>query len=342
MRTDALDRVRWERLATFTGGRDLEVEDLKREVDEVFGEPQLISATGSVLQGYGNADSDIDVYVVVPARVTAFPITSYKSRARIDLCYHSEGELRRRIELLRDEPWPRGDANRTAWLAQHRALDDVTRFALGVALHAETAWDETLCDLRRPWLAEQVVTWWEVEAYRRWVACEWLRDEKPFLAAQRAFEAVWLALESRNARDGHFYFTPKWSSLKLADRDDWRGLALLEHGLEFPLDETECGLFIDQQRDALEEILGRPPEESRGYQLQLWLAPGAEVWKVARSTVVARWAMRGVELPETSLMLADEGAGLVAAVDDPRSISPLHKQLFREDMLWLGVAEAAL
>ena len=41
------------------------------QVDDVFGEPLLVVATGSVLAGFGRPTSDIDVYVVVPEEVAS-------------------------------------------------------------------------------------------------------------------------------------------------------------------------------------------------------------------------------------------------------------------------------
>ena len=61
-------------------------EQVLDQVDDVFGEPLLVVATGSVLAGYGRPTSDIDLYVVVPEEVAStLPIMSYPRGARVDV-----------------------------------------------------------------------------------------------------------------------------------------------------------------------------------------------------------------------------------------------------------------
>jgi hypothetical protein len=320
-------------LTEFLAPYRLTLDDIRGELDDSFGEALLVVATGSVLQGYGNSRSDIDLFVVVERDVRALPLLSFTKGARVDTTFHTATTLDGQVAEARS-PWPpQAPCPQREWVRRKRALDTVTRFALSSVLSGSESWRAWRAELEQPWLLDALVTWWGVEAVRRRQAGRFFRDRNPFLSAQRYCEATVAALERRAARAGHLYFvsaTGKWLPEKLLAMRDASGLAACREAFSTPSPHyhERAEEFLAAELADLDHVASR-------WALELSVLDGTEAFPVGHSTVVARWQSRHVELPEPCEVPAPAATVWNGVVDDepPEPWSTL----LANDMLWVSV-----
>lgn len=321
------------RLADFLSPYGVTLDELRAAVEQALGQPLAVIATGSVLQGFGNERSDVDIFVVVEREnLTRLPIMSYQGTARIDTSYYGAAEFTGWLDALR-EPWPYASplSNRT-WVGQLRRLHAVTRFAAGLVLDARDDWRERLAGLRSPWLVDRVVEWWTTEAVRQRTAARWLSDSHPRLAAQRWCDAVLAALERRAALAGQLSLTQKWLPEKVKAVGDDEALAMVREVLRIPVAAAELPAYRSRCEELLERLLPVSP-----WYAELYYARGAQVMPVGDRTLVSRWGMRGVEVAVRDLPAIGEPEPVwrgAAGEDPPAPVL----SLFREDMLWLSIS----
>jgi hypothetical protein len=310
------------------------------QVSGAFGDPMLISMTGSLAAGYGNAESDVDVYVVVPDQVMQVPMVAYHEGLRIDVRYFSASEVRPWTQTLRAD-WPPAaeQGGRRPYVRRKGALHAAVRFAVGIDLQTGPEMSAWLADLRSSWLTETVADWWSAEAARRLVAARWLLTpgaagwERAWL---RHSDAVLAALEVHAARSGHIFFGPKWLSEKFAQTEDGVALADLDEAMRFGPD-GDLGRFAERCADvvARESIMD-------GLHWQLCPASGVAVDDYVGRRLVSRWGLRGVEYPAGGATVLDPvvaGEQVVWSGSlDQRPATAL-LDLFRADMLWLSVVK---
>jgi hypothetical protein len=323
-----------ERLDAFLARRGTTHEALVAAIDEPFGRPLLVVAAGSVLHGFGNERSDVDVNVVVDRDVTRLPIGSYAHDVLVDTKYFSAGEVEGWIATIRDDPWPPARLDRDGWVRRQAEIINCSRFACGLALSAQEQWRAWLAAIREPWLAERIVQWWRLESLRRELAARWLAPAKPLLAAVRAFESVLAALESRVAAAGQLYYGPKWLSEKLCIIDDTLGQQTLEEALRFPRFERDAPSYIAACTGM---VASARPVGGEQVRAQLWLLPGVRIQELDGRTLVSRWNLRGAEVSPSIALVARGGEPVWdAPLDAP---PPPHvATLFTEDMTWLSIA----
>ncbi|HYP41925.1 MAG TPA: hypothetical protein VEX13_16325 [Chloroflexia bacterium] len=325
------------RLDAFLAPHGTTREMIVAAVGEPYGRPLLVVATGSILHGYGNERSDIDINVVVERNVTQLPIPTFSQGVLLDTAYFGASEVKDWADVIRDQPWPPpGNFDRKLWRRSSSDLFRCTRLGYGLALTARDGWDGWMAEFREPWLAERVAHWWRIESARRQLGGRWLADAKPLLAAQRQFEAVLAALESRAASAGHPHSGPKWLSEKLRTLGDDEGLAVLREVMRAPVTEQEARGYIAQCEALLAELVG----SHDGLAAQLWYLPGVKLRKLDARTLVSRWDMRGIELrgevpgvPDPSKPIWEGG------LDVPPPSNVL--SLFTEDMTWLSIVARA-
>jgi hypothetical protein len=327
------------RLTEFLARYGSTPELLLSEVDSSLGEPLLVVATGSILHGFGNERSDIDISVVVDRdKLSTLPIVSYEHGLLHDAAYFGASEVEEWPSALRDHPWPpAGGLDRRAWRNRLKALSNSIRFGHGLTLIARDGWDRWVSELQQPWLLERVVEWWRVEAIRYSVGARWLATAKPLLAAQRHCEAILAALESRTAAAGEPFFGAKWLPEKLRMLGDQHGMATLRTVLRTPVTDREAARYSAQYEALLRDLL--PADWTRRLRAQLWYAPGVISRRVGDSTLVSRWDLRGVELHDGRLTSAGAHEpiweGELDALPDPHLLA-----LFVEDMTWLSIVAA--
>ncbi|MEU0061288.1 hypothetical protein [Streptomyces sp. NPDC006334] len=200
-----------KRFQEFLEERRLDLADVVGETDQGLGRPALAVAAGSVLAGFGNRRSDLDLLVLVENdQLTRFPIQSHEHGTLIDVNIRQASAVRDRTARLRDSSWPRfTTVTQEAWNHRRRTIKTASRLALGLKLVVTEPWESWHAGLREPWLARVVEQWWTVEAHRLARAARLLADDRPMAAAVRGREAVVAALNARAAAAGQIYFTEK-------------------------------------------------------------------------------------------------------------------------------------
>jgi hypothetical protein len=327
---DVLD----QRLAAFLELRGLSKDAVLKEADQGMGAPALAVAAGSVLAGFGNVRSDLDLLVLVEnENLKRFPIQSHEHGTLIDVGIRRASTVRDSAAALTAAPWPRFETvTEDAWNHRRRTLNTVSRLALGLPLAVVEPWYEWHAGLRRPWLQEALREWWVVEAHRLAQAARWLLDTKPLTAGVRAREAVVAALNAHSAEGGQLYFAAKWAGEKLKALGDEDNLRLLRTVLT-PADPRERVPFC---LDAVERLVG----PAAPLHAVLRWATGTGTMELDDRTVVDRWQLRALEVRR--LALPDgAGDGVIwsgpAGASLPEDLLPL----FVHNMVWLGVAHPA-
>ncbi|MFD3417533.1 hypothetical protein [Streptomyces decoyicus] len=320
------------RFQKFLEERGLDVGDVIGETDQGLGRPALAVAAGSVLAGFGNHRSDLDLLVLVENdQLTRFPIQSHRDGTLIDVNIRQASAVRDRTACLRDSSWPRfATVTQEAWNHRRRTIKTASRLALGLPLLVTEPWQEWHAGLREPWLARVIEQWWTVEAHRLGRAAQLLADERPMAAAVRGREAVVAALNARAAAAGEIYFTEKWVGEKLKAAGDHASLALLREVLTPPLAP------LDRVARCLRLVHELTAPEAPLHAVLRW-ATGIGTAPLDDRTVVDRWQLRALEIPRTDLPPAGSDDILWAGPTDAEPPADL-KRLFVHDMLWLGVA----
>lgn len=334
MEMDASEHLS-KRLDNFLASRAMSRETVLVSVDEPFGRPLLVVAAGSILQGVGNARSDLDIIVVVERKVSRLPLASYAQSVLIDPKYFDVAEAEGWPSAIRNSPWPPiGHIELARWGQRWERLLYATRFAYGLPLLARDGWDRWMDVFREPWLITQVCHWWRVEAVRRRIAARWLIGRKPMLAAQRQLEAVLAVLESRAAAAGHHFFGPKWLSEKLRAMEDKDGLAILGAIMRGPTREAEVAAYIERC-EALLDRLGIGGDDD-GLVAYLSYLPGTQVEARHGQIVVSRGNLRSVACRDSAVPRGNSGAPLwqggITAHPPPALLS-----LFAADMMWVSI-----
>lgn len=324
-------------MTEFLDRHNATIDGVRAHIGDALGEPLLVVAAGSVVQGFGNSRSDIDLNVVVDRiSMPMAPVLSFDSGLLHDATYFAAQEVRGWADSMHGQRWPAsGSLTRADWRRRLNELFHCVRIGHGVVLVANEGWDTWVLRLSEPWLNERVHEWWEVEIARCRLAGRWLSTSRPLLAAQRWSDALMAALQLRAAKAGELYFKPKWLPEKLRRLNDGFGMRAFAVALRLPASTGDATAHISQCQLMLEE-LGALPLLTDDLHAQLWLAPGVKLRALGRTTVVSRWDLRAVELPRTGLL---EGAPIwECGIDE--DLSPTLAELFAGDMLWLSLARA--
>lgn len=305
---------------------------LGEAADQGLGAPALAVAAGSVLAGFGNHRSDLDLLVLVEnEKLTRFPIQSHEHGMLIDINVRRASDVRDSAAGLTAGPWPRfATVTEPAWNHRRRVINTTSRLALGLPLIATPPWDDWHAGLRGAWLADVVEQWFTVEAHRLAQAARWLLDARPMAAAVRAREAVVAALNARAAAGGELYCTSKWVGEKLKLLGDADGLAVLRDVLEPPLAPRDR---VPHCLDLVERTVGA----AEPLHVVLRWAIGIGTMLFDDRTVVDRWQLRALETYRRDLPPQDSDAVIwsgPAGSVPPDDVLPL----FVHDMVWLGLA----
>jgi hypothetical protein len=283
------------------------VPELRDQVGDTFGSPLLIVATGSVLQGFGNEESDVDVMVVVDApRVTDVPINSHVLGLPVEVNYLHADEVLASGEAVEAGHHPPGDAaGRAGWQAGYRRLYYVGRLAVGLCLDGEPRWRDWQLRMRAA-LPAYAVAWWQAECLRRRSAARLLLDERPLLAAQRYCDAGMAALEAVAARAGELYVGAKWIGAKIArsGTDDQRAAYRLL--LDLPIAPAGVADYAKLAEDLIAQLAEEAalPEDP---EVVLTLQPGVELHRVHDRRLVHRHGIQGLELRDSDVGFPADG-----------------------------------
>lgn len=320
------------RLEAHIAPHGLTVAQVLEQVDDVFGEPLLVVAAGSVIAGYGNARSDLDLYVVVPDEVASMlPMMSYPKGARIDALLHGADSLTERHAWLA-QGWPGPEISPALHHRWRKTIDGLSRFGGGLPLAGDggtwEAWQRDLAADIPGWVAD----WWAVEAVRKQLAARvLLAAGKDRLAALKAGEALIHALDRRCARAGEPYFRWKWLGEKLRRLGDEQGLARFRLAVAPPVAAADCAAYARDVDALVTDLLA--DLDTTGWRAHLVPAPGTTRHPFGAETLVTRWSLRTVAVETDSVAATAESWD--HALDEPWAEDVTG--LYVEDMLWLGI-----
>lgn len=322
--------VRAQRLRNFLAGSELSAERVAAQVDDVFGEPLLIVATGSIIAGYGNALSDLDIYAVVERPVASqVPLMSYEQGKRIDVVLFGADEVRQHDAAI-GTGWPPRQTSAAEVTLQYRRLDALSRFALGARLSGDETWSTWHAGLTDR-VTTEILSWHAAEAIRCATAARWLLSTKPQVAALRAADALLSALEVRVAGRGEIYLMAKWLGEKLrilGDDDGWR---MFVRAMGAPYDPDQCARYVDEIVPLATELIRDSTPDALAGRFR-W-AEGVTHRSFGTQTLVSRWDLRTLQLDGDVPDLG--GAGSPVALDQP--LDGVLGRLFAANLLWFGI-----
>lgn len=312
------------------------VADLGREVDSALGTPLLIVAAGSVLQGFGNPGSDIDLHVLVHnARITDLPIPSRTLGVTVDVNYVDvDGARAAATTLTADAVLP---DTRARWRSAQRRLGQLGRFALGLALDGDDEWRAWQIGLR-PGVVAYAVKWRRADALRYRVAAELLAPTRPLTAAQRWCDAGLAALDALATDAGEAYVGSKWVGVKLERlgrtdlSDAYRRL------LDTPTTVADCPRYHDAARAMLGELTA--PWAPADPVVTVSAADGLAAWVgLGERALLHRYGLSGVECPPALARELTDPAwswcGRLSKLDDDL------RTLAGAGLLWLTARETS-
>lgn len=336
--TDISDAVMRRHLDEFLDSRGLTVADIPAEIDRALGEPVLVVASGSVLQGFGNPSSDVDLYAVIDREsITDFPMNSYRDGVHFDINFLKVSWLGGQLDALRTA----GKAgtllalpDRETWKVERRRLTQLNRLALGLALAGTEEWRGWQAELRGLW-PRHLTTWWKTEAVRYRTAATVLEDIHPLQAALRHGDAYMRALSALCAEAGELYYMDKWLGSKLR-RLGWHDLVeRFEAVVDLPADAGSAVEYAGRVAGWYDEVTA--PWELPEPWLVLHPADGVTQWRANRKLLVHRYGLRGVEfLAEHEKQVTSYDLPWTGRVAD---LTEEHRTLIREGLVWLSVLE---
>jgi hypothetical protein len=326
-------------LTDFLARKGNGIDDLRKQVDNSFGEPHLVAAAGSVLQGFGNEESDVDVLALVDApRVTDLPISSHVLDMPVDVNYIDVTWMRSAGDDVLAGWLPTAvGLSQEQWRAAYRRVTKIGRLAYGLPLAGDPALFDWQEQLRKafPWHASR---WWRAECLRQLTAARLLASGRPLLAAQRYCDAGMAALESAAAAMNEAYTGPKWIGAKLRRIGDPVLESAFQRLIEIPVTTADAGAYGTDAEQIVTALTSADPLPGDPYVL-LTLHEGVQREEVLGLVLLHRFGARGVESDDPAFGIAGEQGvvwhGLMSAITDA-----VHMML-TQGLAWLTVREDA-
>ncbi|MFH8977941.1 hypothetical protein [Streptomyces sp. NPDC017890] len=326
-----MDDTRLDRYRDYIKRYDLTEKQVLDQVDKAFGEPLLVVAAGSVIAGFGNDTSDLDIYAVVENDVAStLPLMSYPNGARVDGITCGSRQLLDRRHEMSSTTWPPQEMNPGDIGKKRKAIDVITRYGLGIPLSGTDqwiAWQQQLEAEAYEWISD----WHAVDAHRMWAAAKALQAHKPLVAGVRAGEALMAALERHAAARGECYFKWKWLGEKLERLEDSRALAAYELAISPPPCARDVPHYMERVEDSLHSYLA--DVDTGSWRLSLQPAVGTSWESFGKEHIVSRWGLRASLVSKKSTV-GEPGTWTYALSE---KWDPDVEALFSEDMLWLGM-----
>ncbi|MEH2500343.1 hypothetical protein V1294_006822 [Bradyrhizobium sp. AZCC 1678] len=340
MREDQVTKARGY-LSSFLGKNDYTPEKLLSEVEEVFGTPELVLATGSILAGLGNSMSDVDLIVVVRNKsLSDLPIMSFPSNLKVDTEYYDADDVRSNIHLIQSSKWPLQEPlDPPRWQKFVRGFKLATRLQASYPLIVTEQWKEVLQTLGEDWLRQSLVSWWHTEALRCRLAARWTVSRSPLLASIRMGDALLTALHKCAVERGEIYFHRKWIGQKLRRLNDERLLGSYERVFDPTMSDADDLAKYKRLDQECELLLKDVPDYE--YQYVLRLAKQTEILDAPTGRLVSQWGMKGLLFEPAELRSFDSKTGIVAAgsINDAPERDVM--ELYQHGMCWLSVNAVA-
>lgn len=332
------DEDRHSYLVSFLARKGRRIDELKAQVDHSFGEPRLVVAAGSVLQGFGNEESDLDVIALVDApQVTDIPIPSHVLGMPVDVNYLDTGWVQAAAAQTMAAFTPDVLGHSQAqWRSAYRRMTKIGRLVYGLVLVGDPALFDWQRELRASF-PRYAAAWWRAECLRQRTAARLIRPDRPMLAAHRAYDAGMAALESLVSPLDEAYTGPKWIGAKLRRVGDPALDAAYERLVRLPLTDAEATPYLDDAEQALTTLLESAPLPEDP-SIAVSLHDGTERVTALGHVLVHRHASRGVQSGDPAFGVAGEDgllfSGPVSALPDSVRV------LLTEGLAWVTVREA--
>jgi Nucleotidyltransferase domain len=331
---DAMKAIR-----SFLQSRSLAEADLLAQVTEGYGEPELVAATGSIAAGVGNRASDIDLVVVVPSqKVTSFPVTSFIGGLMVDTDYVSTETVRSLCTSVRSGLVGNFVSNCDTWSIASAHLRRLARLSESAVLVASSSWQDQLDELRSGILSRAASQYWEVEAYRRWIAASWMSDITAHVACLRFYEALIAAAESLMCAEGRVYTGLKWVPAKAARSESLLARDLVEAAQAGPICWADDPHRFMRKAHQLLQSWSNSNSQCE-YRVNLLVHSSATVEKIGGKVLVHRDNLAGVAL-NGEVDLLNSANRLVWSSELFQTPEPWLLALFAQNVLWLDVSYA--
>ena len=324
-------------LTRFLARKDRTPEDLLGQVGEAFGTPLLVTAVGSVLEGFGNEESDVDLLAVVDAEVTDFPVSSHALDLPVDVNFLHATWVREAGAWMTDEARidPQG-STRQSWKDSQRILIRLGRMSLGLVLSGSPEFIGWWEDMSRSYPAF-ATDWWRAESLRQREAGRLLvAADRPLHAAQAYCSAGLALLESRAAELGEAYAGPKWIEAKLERIGDKSLTDAFWQIVGSPVTPAEVPDYLHRTQLLLAELAGTEPR-SEDPHLFLTPASGAKRVHFEGQVLWHRYGQRGLSSDDPGFAIPDDAGylwhGPASQVPDDMA------SLATAGLAWLAVSE---
>jgi hypothetical protein len=332
------DEDRHSYLMSFLARKGRSIDELKAQVGRSFGEPRLIVAAGSVLQGFGNAESDLDVIALVDApQVTDIPIPSHVLGLPVDVNYLDTEWIQAAAAQTMAAFTPDVLGHSQAqWRSAYRSMTKTGRLVYGLALAGDPALFDWQRELRATF-PRYAVAWWRAECLRQRTANRLIRPGRPMLAAHRGHDAGMAALESLVSPLDEAYTGPKWIGAKLRRVSDPALNAAYERLVRLPRTDADALSYLDNAEQAVARLLASAPLPEDPW-IAVSLHDGTERITALGQVLVHRHGGRGVQSSDPAFGVAGEDgllfSGPVSAL--PGSV----RVMLTEGVAWMTVREA--
>ncbi len=176
-----------------------------------IGPDSAIVLEGSLAEGFGNKNSDIDFLVIEDREYDSFliPILIFAEGRRIEVRVRSRGEIQREIQRVLGEA-----AHGTV---SYDEIDRVQRLAHAYVLQSSTALEQLRADLAEEWLREAVSSWFrQLTLSSIGCASSMLALRQDAEAARWVRTALEQAAKTWLSEHGETYIGSKWTSLQFA------------------------------------------------------------------------------------------------------------------------------
>jgi hypothetical protein len=311
--------------------------ELVEQVPHVFGPPRWVALVGSVAAGYGNAESDLDLYAIVDhPGVSPIPIPACVGSRRVDVRFFDRGAVDAWLDRLASLGRGEGIRSRDDYVAYRFSAEHASRAALSMDLYLDDPDLPAQVDSLRRSCPGALGAFWEMAAARQLTMLELglMHGASPRYLRHRAFATGCALLESAAARRGAFYYGSKWvgeKATRVGLVEEWKLV------LQAMLPATS----IDGLLPGCTELAVRLDVDPGQWHeaMCVSVADDTTIHELFGRFLLSRWRTRATWLdagdPETAVVEASVRAGPGTPVSLPIG-SGLVGRLLCEDMLWLG------
>jgi hypothetical protein len=218
-----------ENVKTFLERKDATFSLIEKQIKDVYGDTLFAFVSGSVVEGYGNETSDIDIICVVDrSGLSQLPVMTYVDLVKFDTEYYSVDAMEKHLDVINLD-WPfQIPLNQEHWKKQYSSLKICSKFISGLAIKGTDNWKYLHKNYDKEKFLNKLTSWWMIEAVRNLIVSKILFDLNIRSSELKLFDAGFCVLASRVTSCGENVITKKWIPEKLKHISDEHGLQLAE------------------------------------------------------------------------------------------------------------------